>query len=62
MTDYNKNSVDATLSRIEQKMDDFLYTQAKQQKDIDDLKQWRWFSTGLGAGFGWLVSFFTHNK
>lgn len=62
MTDYNKHSVDATLSRLEQKLDDFLAVQVKQQKDIEDLKQWRWFSTGIGAGAGWLASFFTHGK
>ena len=55
MTDFNPNSVDATLARIEAKLDAALATQVHQNIDIEDLKRWRWFSAGIGAMLGFLA-------
>jgi len=53
--DFNPNSVDATLARMEAKLDAALMTQGTHAKDIEDLKKWRWFSAGIGAALGFLA-------
>jgi len=52
---YNSQSVDATLARIEAKLDVAITTQGKQAEQIEDLKAWRWFSAGIGAAAGFLA-------
>jgi len=47
--EFNRNSIDATMARIETKIDMILVEQKKDKADIEDLKKWRWFSAGLGA-------------
>ena len=47
--DYNGHSVDATLSRIEAKLDIYAATQKAHEATIEDLKKWRWFSAGIAA-------------
>ncbi len=53
--DFNPNSIDATLARIEAKLDAFAIIQGGHNKDIEDLKRWRWFSAGIGAAGAILV-------
>ena len=60
MTNYNPNSMDAALARIEQKLDDALDKQAKHENAIEDLKKWRWFSSGIGAAVGSLIGWVSH--
>lgn len=56
MNDYNPDSVDATLARIEAKLDAYAATQKIQAADIEDLKKWRWFSAGIGAAIGFIAT------
>ena len=46
---FNRDSVDAVLARMEAKLDTALLTQSTHGREIEDLKKWRWFSAGLGA-------------
>lgn len=53
--DFNPNSIDATLSRIEAKLDIFVAEQKIDRSEIEELKKWRWFSAGLGAAAGFIA-------
>tara|TARA_R110000868_G_scaffold245626_2_gene502169 strand:+ start:2093 stop:2287 length:195 start_codon:yes stop_codon:yes gene_type:complete len=54
-SDYNAKSLDATLARIEAKLDIYAVTQARQSHDIEDLKRWRWISVGGSAVIVFLI-------
>lgn len=49
MTDFNPNSIDAIVSRIESKLDTALTQMAQQGKEIEELKKWRWYIAGVFA-------------
>lgn len=51
---FNPNSIDATLARIEAKLDAYSSQQIIDRKDIEDLKKWRWVSAGIGAAIGFI--------
>ena len=53
--DFNRNSVDATLARMEAKLDAALLTQALHAAELEDLKRWKWFSAGIGAAAGFIL-------
>ena len=55
MNDFNPNSIDATLARIEAKLDASILQQTVDRADIEDLKKWRWFSAGIGAAIGFIA-------
>ena len=55
MNDFNPHSVDATLSRIEAKLDSYASQQLIDRNDIEDLKRWRWFSAGIGAAIAFIA-------
>lgn len=55
MNDFNPHSIDATLARIEAKIDTYSITQAKHGADIEELKKWRWFSAGIGAAIAFIA-------
>jgi len=55
ITDYNAASLDATLARIEAKLDIYAVTQANQSSEIEDLKRWRWLSIGGSAVIVFLI-------
>ena len=52
---YNRQSIDATLSRIETKLDAALVTQNGHGTELESLKKWKWFSSGIGAIIGFLA-------
>ena len=54
-SDYNAKSLDATLARIEAKLDIYAITQANQSSEIEDLKKWRWLSIGGSAVIVFLI-------
>ena len=54
-SDYNAKSLDATLARIEAKLDIYAITQARHASEIEDLKRWRWISVGGSAVIVFLV-------
>lgn len=54
-SDYNAKSLDATLARIEAKLDIYAITQANQTSEIEDLKKWRWLSIGGSAVIVFLI-------
>lgn len=47
--DYNDNSLDATISRIETKLDAFMEEQAALKQDVKDLKQFKYYLMGAVA-------------
>ena len=53
--DFNRNSLDSTLARVETKLDDALARQAIHEREIEELKKWRWFSAGIGAALGFIA-------
>lgn len=55
MSEYNEHSIDATLARIEAKLDVYAVTQARHGMEIEELKKWRWFSAGIGAGLAFIA-------
>jgi hypothetical protein len=52
---FEPNSVNAILSRMETKLDAALETVKQHSVEIDNLKSWRWFTAGLGAGAAFLL-------
>ena len=54
-SDYNAKSLDATLARIEAKLDIYAITQARHAGEIEDLKKWRWLSIGGSAVIVFLI-------
>jgi hypothetical protein len=54
-SDYNAKSLDATLARIEAKLDIYAITQANHASEIEDLKKWRWLSIGGSAVIVFLI-------
>ena len=53
--DFNPNSIDATLARIEAKLDTYATTQVRHGVEIEELKKWRWFSAGIGAAVAFIA-------
>lgn len=47
--DYNESSMDATISRIETKLDTFIEEQAALKQDVKDLKQFKYYLMGAVA-------------
>jgi hypothetical protein len=46
---FNKDSIDAVLSRIETKLDAAMKIQEKHGSAIEALNQWKWWLTGIAA-------------
>jgi len=57
-SDYNAKSLDATLARIEAKLDIYAITQARHASEIEDLKKWRWLSIGGSGVIVFLIEIF----
>jgi hypothetical protein len=57
--DYNAKSIDATLARIEAKLDIYGVTQNAHSIDIEELKKWRWKTVGGCGAIMVLIQFLT---
>ena len=53
--DFNPNSMDAAIVRIDTMIDIILAEQKKDKSDIEELKKWRWFAGGIGAALVFAV-------
>ena len=70
--DYNPDSVDATLSRIEErqkdnsiKLDSFCAQMVRMQNEVRELQNWKFYVAGAAAAVGVIVHFivdFFHKK
>jgi len=61
-SDYNEKSIDATLARIEAKLDMYGVKIGSHEKQIEDLKMWRWLSAGGTAVVVFVVEMFFKSK
>ena len=57
--DYNPKSIDATLARIEEKVDQLIEFRLEHEKRISKLEQFRWWAAGVFAA---VMAFFEFRK
>ena len=55
--DFNPNSTDAVLARLESKLDAALEEQRRHREEIDKLKTWRAYVVGICTAIAAIVSY-----